>query len=293
MAKKEEPAAEADTTRKICGLIRPIADMAEYTAKHWREVHEVLVEAVSPIGYNLRLVSESDVAGVILNEIVSNLYLDEIIIADVSGRNPNVMFELGMRLAFEKPAIIIADDETPFSFDISSIKHIRYPRSLRYSEIVRFKDDVATAVIGTVDASSKADYKGYLQQFGPIKVTELASNSVELSSLAADVQDIKRGLAAISRSQTGSSTNRIRKLMSLEVDKSETRVMVRVKSDFISDFINVVNEIIGVVSAVRVDSDLAIITFGGDKLANTYSVIMDYVERYSGKIVAPPLGSSG
>jgi hypothetical protein len=32
-------------------------------------------------------------------------------------KNPNVMFELGMRLAFDKPAIIIKDNRTNYSFD--------------------------------------------------------------------------------------------------------------------------------------------------------------------------------
>lgn len=175
---------------KFCGIVRPIADMGSYTAKHWREVHNVIAEAVEPLGYTLRLVSESDTSGVILTEIVTNLYEDEMVIVDVSGRNPNVMFELGMRLAFEKPAIIVVDDDTPFSFDISPVKHIRYPRTLRYGDIVKFKADVATAVTATLDAG--ADKKNYLQQFGPIKVTELGSQSVEMNAVAQDVQEMKR-----------------------------------------------------------------------------------------------------
>jgi len=42
------------------------------------------------------------------------------IVCDISGRNPNVMFELGLRLAFDKPAIIIKDEITPYSFDTSA-----------------------------------------------------------------------------------------------------------------------------------------------------------------------------
>ncbi len=183
-------ANEGESAQKFCGIVRPIADMGNYTAKHWREVHNVIAEAVEPLGYTLRLVSESDASGVILTEIVTNLYQDEMVIVDVSGRNPNVMFELGMRLAFEKPAIIVVDDDTPFSFDISPVKHIRYPRTLRYGDIVKFKAEVAIAVTATLNAGPEK--KNYLQQFGPIKVTELGAQSVEMNAVAHDVQEMKR-----------------------------------------------------------------------------------------------------
>jgi hypothetical protein len=53
----------------------------------------------------------------------------------VSGKNPNVMFELGIRLAFDKATIIIKDDKTDYSFDTSVIQHIPYPRDLRHNQI--------------------------------------------------------------------------------------------------------------------------------------------------------------
>ncbi len=55
-----------------------------------------------------------------------------IVVCDISARNANVMFELGMRLAFDKPTVIIKDERTPYSFDISSIEHLDYPSDLRY-----------------------------------------------------------------------------------------------------------------------------------------------------------------
>jgi hypothetical protein len=200
----DDAANEGESAQKFCGIVRPIADMGNYTAKHWREVHNVIAEAVEPLGYTLRLVSESDASGVILTEIVTNLYQDEMVIVDVSGRNPNVMFELGMRLAFEKPAIIVVDDDTPFSFDISPVKHIRYPRTLRYGDIVKFKAEVATAVTATLNAVP--DKKNYLQQFGPIKVTELGSQSVEMNAVAQDVQEMKRLMVSVLNEASSSNS---------------------------------------------------------------------------------------
>jgi hypothetical protein len=179
----------------ICGIIRPIAAMGDiYPATHWLEVHEVVSEAASEAGFRLRLVSESDRAGIIVSDIIQNLYTDPIVICDVSGRNPNVMFELGMRITFQKPVIVITDDATPFTFDISAIRHIAYRRDLRLQPTRKFQSDLARAISATLDASADEQQRNYLQQFGPVEVTELASRQVGIGDLAKEIQELRRAV---------------------------------------------------------------------------------------------------
>lgn len=183
--------------RPICGIVRPIADIDGYPAGHWSEVHDILCDAIEVAGYQARLVSENESVGVILGNIVSNLYADPIVVCDVSAKNPNVLFELGMRVAFEKPTIIITDDITPFSFDISPIKHIVYPSSLRFAGINKLKLDLTSAIHATVVQSQDSKYRGYLQQFGPIKVAELGTQIVTAEQIVGDLQDIRRSIRAL------------------------------------------------------------------------------------------------
>lgn len=124
---EDQERGTAGPSKAVCGIVRPIADFEPYPRGHWLEVHDILAEAMGSAGFAARLVSESDSPSVILGNIVNNIHSDPLVICDVSGRNPNVMFELGMRVAFEKPTIIVTDDITPFSFDISVIKHLIYP----------------------------------------------------------------------------------------------------------------------------------------------------------------------
>lgn len=74
------------------------------------------------------------------------MYENPIVVCDVSGKNPNVMFELGIRLAFDKPTIIIKDDKTSYSFDTSPIEHLEYPRDLRYNRIEDFKSKLTDKI---------------------------------------------------------------------------------------------------------------------------------------------------
>ena len=109
--------------RPICGIVMPISEIDGCSSGHWQDVLGVISEAATNAGYDAKLVSQSDDVGVIQQRIVQNLYDSEIVVCDVSAKNANVMFELGLRLAFDKPAIVLKDDKTAYSFDTSPIEH--------------------------------------------------------------------------------------------------------------------------------------------------------------------------
>ncbi len=151
MAKSKEKQVEENTTSpKKCGIVMPIANKPGYPASHWTDVLEILEEAVSKTEFEARLVSHDEVIGLIHERIVTNLYQDEIVIVDVSSKNPNVMFELGLRLAFDKPTIIIKDEKTDFLFDSGVIEHLNYPSDLHYHQISRFKSELVSRINATV-----------------------------------------------------------------------------------------------------------------------------------------------
>ena len=95
----------------------PISAIDGCSEGHWAEVREILVDSISSAGFQPQLVSDADDVGIIQKRIIQNLYDNPIVVCDVSGKNSNVMFELGMRLAFDKPTVIVKDDRTTCSFD--------------------------------------------------------------------------------------------------------------------------------------------------------------------------------
>ena len=154
--KKEETKEETTNEgRHICGIIMPISSIDNCSMEHWTEVKDIISEAICDAGYKPNLVSNADDSGNIKKRIIQNIYDNDIVVCDVSGKNPNVMFELGMRLAFDKPAIIVIDDKTDYSFDTSPIEHLSYPRDLRYFNILNFKEQLKTKIIATVEKAKK------------------------------------------------------------------------------------------------------------------------------------------
>ncbi|WP_426129895.1 hypothetical protein [Pararhizobium sp. PWRC1-1] len=163
----------------MCGIVMPIAAMDGYDETHWVNVNSILDEAVQDAGFTPQMVSTGADIGVIQARIVQNLYDNPIIICDVSGKNANVMFELGLRLAFDKPVIIVKDDATGYSFDTSPIEHLTYRRDLRYQNVLEFKEKLTARINATI-AKSQTDqnYSPFLRHFGKFEVAKLETNEI-------------------------------------------------------------------------------------------------------------------
>src|SRR3569833_613015 len=159
---------------KDCGLIMPIAECDGCSPAHWLEVRTILESAVAQIDkpkFRAKMVSEGEDTSVIHGRIVQNVYSNEIVICDVSGRNPNVLFELGLRIAFDRPVVLIKDDATAFAFDIGPLEHLVYPRGLRHGPIETFKTLLARKVSATHRdwyAPKNGGKPSYIEAFGPI-----------------------------------------------------------------------------------------------------------------------------
>jgi len=178
----------------------PIWAMWDYSESHWGDVLWIIKDVVNQTEFNPSLVSDSDDVTIIHKNIIHNIYHNEIVICDVSWKNPNVMFELGMRLAFDKPTIIIKDDKTNYSFDTWVIEHLTYPKDLRFTEIVKFKEKLEKKIVDTYKKSiSDPDYSTFLKHFWEYKIAKIDEKEVssdeylisELKSIKNEIHNLK------------------------------------------------------------------------------------------------------
>lgn len=189
--------------KQDCGIIMPISPIDDCSADHWIQVKNILSEAIKDAGFRPLLVSEASDSGIIHKRIVQNIYKNEIVVCDVSGKNPNVMFELGMRLAFDKPTIIIIDDKTTYSFDTGQIEHLQYPRNLSYYLINDFKNKLKEKIIATIESAKNPDYTTFLKHFGEFEIAHVEKKTgtidevvlSQLNDLSAAVTRLERRIS--------------------------------------------------------------------------------------------------
>jgi|GEM_PF-1489423 len=195
--------------RLTCGIVMPISSMPDCPKEHWSEVRRIISEAAENAGFEASLVSAADETTVIQRTIVHRLFKDDIVVCDVSAKNPNVMFELGLRIAFGKPVVVIKDDATEYSFDVAPLEHVIYPRSLRHFRIVDFVKELSVKISRTYGASLKNDHVPFIKAFGEINTIDLVGKSITAEqALLTQNMDILDEMRQIRSALSNSITNR-------------------------------------------------------------------------------------
>ena len=228
MDKKASEKIKLEIPKLMCGIVMPISELDDYTELHWKEVYSIINQSVESANFSANLVSNSDDVGVIQKRIIQNLYDNPIVVCDVSGKNPNVMFELGIRLAFDKPTIIIKDDKTQYSFDTSPIEHLEYPKDLRFSKIVEFKERLTEKIIQThKKATTDETYSTFLKHFGSFKVAKIETEVVSKEDfILEEIKNLREIVSRNNRNFTTRSKYDERSLFSNEENENENIITV-------------------------------------------------------------------
>ncbi len=80
----------------------------------------------------------------IMTEIWSATYHAKLIIADCTGKNANVLYELGIAHTLGKLTILLAQDEADVPFDLRHLRHIVYKRTA--AGMRKFKRELGDAI---------------------------------------------------------------------------------------------------------------------------------------------------
>jgi len=108
--------------------------------------------------HEFKVTRATDIAssGVIHTEIWEGVKKSDIVIADVTGHNPNVMFELGVAAAAkDKGRVILIKESIPeeekFPFDIMPARHITYSRT--YNGFQKLANDLRGVLFDSLVAA--------------------------------------------------------------------------------------------------------------------------------------------
>ena len=82
----------------------------------------------------------------IMDDIWEGITSAELVLADVTGRNPNVMYEVGIAHTYGTPVCLVTQDVNDIPFDL---RHFRF---IVYSYTPRGCAELEKSLIGTVSA---------------------------------------------------------------------------------------------------------------------------------------------
>lgn len=64
--------------------------------------------------------------GKIIDQIWAGINNTKVLVAELTGRNPNVLYELGIALALQKPVVLVSSNEADVPFDVRHVRVIYY-----------------------------------------------------------------------------------------------------------------------------------------------------------------------
>lgn len=124
-------------------------------ASEFDDVYDTVKQAISTVDDALKVVRLDEVraAGKISDDLVRELSTASLCIADVTGGNANVMWEVGYAAALRKPLIVLNQHGTVLPFDIADVRAIIYRRD---SLAKSLKDPLGGAIRETLERYSVA-----------------------------------------------------------------------------------------------------------------------------------------
>jgi len=104
-----------------CFVIMPFSKSSEkHTEKYWTNHYENFLKPLIEEIPGIEAHRIQALRGNILRQIITDLVVSPIVVADLTDYNPNVFWELGVRQSFKHNTITIAEEGVILPFDVSS-----------------------------------------------------------------------------------------------------------------------------------------------------------------------------
>lgn len=144
---------------KTCFVICPIGDPKSTTRKRSDNLFKhVFTPACKEVGYTAKRADKLLISGVITTKILEHLRDCEIVIADLTGHNPNVFYELAIRHAVREPVICLMNKKDKIPFDLSNVNIIPYENTDSVDEANELKEKIINQLNEIINNPNKIDY---------------------------------------------------------------------------------------------------------------------------------------
>jgi hypothetical protein len=111
--------------RPICFVIAPIGkEGSEIRARSDRILKHIISPVADECGYDAIRADKISEAGMITTQVINHILNDAMVVADLTGHNANVFYELAVRHAIRKPYVQMIQKGESIPFDVAGMRTI-------------------------------------------------------------------------------------------------------------------------------------------------------------------------
>ena len=112
---------------KTCFVVSPIGDAGSEIRINADKLYKYIISPVcEKCGFEPIRVDQINDSDSITQTIIEKLLASELVIADISGHNPNVFYEMGYRKCTDKPIIHLKKKGESIPFDVNTVRTFEY-----------------------------------------------------------------------------------------------------------------------------------------------------------------------
>ncbi len=142
---------------KNCFVIMPFSGTKSCSEQEWTDAFKLLIKpSVENAGFNYMCTRNSQHVGGIIQNIMKNLNQADLVIADLTDRNANVFYELGVRHTLNTPTILITQNLDDVPSDLQNYMCIKYNQ--KPAGVKKLEKDIKDAIIEIKNANGKINY---------------------------------------------------------------------------------------------------------------------------------------
>lgn len=117
----------AEKKVRSCFVIMPFSNSASCSEAEWTDIFENTIRpAVEKSGLDYKCARSEAIAGNIIDNIIDDLNRADLVIADLTDRNANVFYELGVRHSLRDSTVLITQDISSTPFDLRPYAMLQY-----------------------------------------------------------------------------------------------------------------------------------------------------------------------
>jgi len=169
----------------ICFVIMPFGGWLD---KYYEEIYH---PAISAVGLEPHRADDLFRPSTIVNDIWSYTKRAKLLLADLTDKNPNVFYELGLAHALAKPVILVAESMDDIPFDLRALRIITYDKNApNWGDVLKSK--VESSIQEVLKSPAEAVLPAFLEVKKEVGKTIVTGREREFIEMKQEIDLLRR-----------------------------------------------------------------------------------------------------